>query len=858
MKHIHDGLDGGIPDFSDDGLLVPNGSLLGAVQTGAGTPAPAAQTVPNNGPASGAATNTPGIGKIWYVSDDGATAPTLPAAVEANAPVQAAVIPSGTTVSAVQANADGSVTESVSFSGSNISFNNTFAAGVPQAYINCALAAEQTIASQWGSPNAVTLNEAFTAQTEGQNGELASNGFHVVGVSYTALVNALNALKSLEPGNAFLQQAVAHLPGSDPTGGAGFALALPYARMLGLTTTTDSPDDTVILNTSYNWSYGQDVINTLMHEISEGGMGRIGGLGDQNHFWSIMDLFRYNASIAPDYTDGRDGQTTYFSYNGGASLSSLAYNNEYSGPTKVNSGDTADFTQLDVFGTGSPGETNTLSATDLQIMEALGWSGQGGAVNIEARGDFNTDGQRDAIWRDSSASMTMWSYDATGQAVNAVSLGQVGFSWSIVGSGSYIGASTSQMLVASTDGTMALWSVSGDALTGVNLGKYWTGIGYIDTGDFTSNGLDDMLVFNQSDHHLYDWWVSGNQLTGLDLGAYWNNIGYVAKGQFTSNGSTNFLVTNTADHHLYDWWISSGGQLQGIDLGAHWSNIAMVATGQFMANGGTNLLVTNTADQHLYDWWISSNGQLQGIDLGAHWSNISLIAVGNFDSNTTNTEFLVQNTADHHVYEWWINPQGILTGIDLGQHWANIQLVDSGHFNNQSANNELLVRNTADGHFYEWWISGNQLQGADLGTSASASSSGQTASAAPASAAAPQPVPAAPAPADPAGAAAPQPAQAAPTSAASTGGPAGLLAGNPASDNFTFADQFHSQNQAGGNSALSEILQQLQNNLSPHESSATQLFAHQIGADPVISPDANDGSALKSLLLHASDFHFLT
>ena len=144
--------------------------------------------------------------------------------------------------------------------------------------------------------------------------------------------------------------------------------------MLGLTPTTQNPDDIVILNTSYNWSYGQDVINTVEHEISEGGMGRIGGLGDQNGFWSVMDLFRYNASGLADYSDGRDGHTTYFSYNGGAALSSFSFNNQFNSlGQQVNNGDTADFVQQDVFGTGYPGETNALSQTDIQVMDALGW-----------------------------------------------------------------------------------------------------------------------------------------------------------------------------------------------------------------------------------------------------------------------------------------------------------------------------------------------------------------------------------------------------------------------------------------------------------------------------------------------------
>jgi hypothetical protein len=847
MKHVHDGLNGGIFDLSDEGQLVPNGGLLsGAVQTGAGTPPPAAPTVPNMAPASVTPTGSPGIGSIWFESHDGAAGPTLPASVEPNAPVQAAMIPSSATISNVKTSSDGSISEAVSFSGSNISFNNTFASGISQAYINCALAAEQTIAAQWSTPNAVTLNESFTAVALGQNGELASNSFFVDGVSYATLKSALTTLASHEASNSFLQQAVAHLPGSDPSGGVGFELALPYARMLGLTTTSNSPDDAVMLNTSYGWSYGQDVTNTLIHEISEGGMGRIGGLGDQNSLWSIMDLFRYNSSGVADYTDGRDGRTTYFSYNGGATLSSLAYNNEFSGATKVNGGDTADFTQLDVFGTGSPGETNTLSATDLQLMEALGWSAAPhvvlGNVNIEAHGDFNSDGQRDAVWRDSNAEMTMWSYDATGQAVNSFALGQIGFTWSIVGSGSYIGASTSQMLVASTDGTMDLWYVSNGTLTGNNFGQVWTGRGYIDSGNFTTNGGTNFLVFNQSDHHLYDWWFSGNQLQGFDLGPDWNNIGYIGKGQFTSNGATNFLVTNNADHHLYDWWISPGGQLQGMDLGAVWSNIAMVGTGQFTANGGTNFLVTNTADHHLYDWWISSGGQLQGVDLGAVWSsNISLIAVGNFDGNTTNTEFLVQNTADHHLYEWWISPQGTLAGIDLGPNWNGIQLVDSGHFNNQSANNELLVRNTADGHFYEWWISGNQLQGVDLGVSASANanSSGQTASADPASVSAPQAAPVV---------------SASPAKAGSTGGSVGILAGSSVVDNFSLSDQFHFQNQAVENFTAGGF-HQPDNSTAPNLS-VVQSLAH-FATGTAVSPDVHDATTVSEHLPHVFDFHLL-
>ena len=72
-------------------------------------------------------------------------------------------------------------------------------------------------------------------------------------------------------------------------------------------------------------------------------------------------------------TAGTDRQT-YFSYDGGATLSlaaTLSFNNEKGTPPK--NGDTADFTQQDVFGAGNPGETDTLSQTDLEMMDVLGW-----------------------------------------------------------------------------------------------------------------------------------------------------------------------------------------------------------------------------------------------------------------------------------------------------------------------------------------------------------------------------------------------------------------------------------------------------------------------------------------------------
>ena|GEM_PF-4278353 len=265
----------------------------------------------------------------------------------------------------------------ISTAGSNISFSNTYAGTDTSDFISAVISAETEIEKLWTAPSPITLNVDFNESNQGANGFLANNNFSYVNVTYAQLKTALAAHAS---SSIYAQDALATLPATDPNtsvNGGDFSLPMGYAEMLGLTGSNNTV--TVTLNSYYfsgdaNLS-GQDVINSIVHELSEGTMGRTGGLGDQNSFWSTMDLFRFNSSGVRDYTDGRDGVTTYFSYDGGAAgtLSSLSYNNQYNGATHVNTDDTADFTQLDVFGVGNEGETNTLSQTDIEIMEALGW-----------------------------------------------------------------------------------------------------------------------------------------------------------------------------------------------------------------------------------------------------------------------------------------------------------------------------------------------------------------------------------------------------------------------------------------------------------------------------------------------------
>ena len=228
-----------------------------------------------------------------------------------------------------------------------------------------------------------------------QTARMASRRFPVSRItivySYTDIKSALISRANAEPNNSYLQLAIQYLPVADPTGGQKFTLPVAYAQLLGFSTatTTNTIEDYVALDSSAHAS-DAGIISSLLHEITEGGMGRIGGLGDFSYagsgtaFWGVPDLFRYNAN-GLDVTSGRDGRNglaNYFSYNGGASTSksvgltffnNLTPNGTRKPSSASDTGDNADFMGLDVFGSGEGDQGYALSPTDLQIMDVLGW-----------------------------------------------------------------------------------------------------------------------------------------------------------------------------------------------------------------------------------------------------------------------------------------------------------------------------------------------------------------------------------------------------------------------------------------------------------------------------------------------------
>jgi len=255
--------------------------------------------------------------------------------------------------------------ETVTFAGSGLVFNNTYDASVTDAYRNGVLAAENFLQSHFST--SATLNVVFSRLPDDPS-FIAENSFNQITVSYARFVGALQAHAT----TADDQLALAGLPQFDPTGGLGLTLPAPYAGVLGL----GSPGAQLhVFLTDLALSDNKLIFDSVVHEVTEGGFGRLGSLGFDSTGWRPEDLFRFTASGQRDFTGGADGQATFFGLDA-AHVSTLEFHSSIS-THGVNDGqDLGDWDGAfgDSFGAGGPGVAGVVSPTDLRVLDILGWT----------------------------------------------------------------------------------------------------------------------------------------------------------------------------------------------------------------------------------------------------------------------------------------------------------------------------------------------------------------------------------------------------------------------------------------------------------------------------------------------------
>jgi FG-GAP-like repeat len=602
--------------------------------------------------------------------------------------------------------------QTITLAGSGLKFINTYGGGVTAAYHAAILYAEHQLESV--ITNSVTIRVTFGYKDLSGTGFLAENSFfNTKTVDYATLRAALTSHATSADDLA----AVAALPATaptnanDPTGSAEFLIAAGEARVLGLEGAGSTIDDRLVLDSSSKYNFnpnnrgakgGYDAIGAIEHELTEGGLGRVGGLSFQNSSWGPMDLFRFDASGNRDYTGGQDGIDTYFSPDGGDPVLGLPYENAINASGHWNQQDPGDWGTFfgDSFGGGSKGQADLLSDTDLRVLDVLGWTltPQAGssAPNGFVPNDFDGDGNADVLWRNSDGSLVDWSL--SGSAISSALLTSNGTpvtpdaSSSIVGITDFNGDNQADILWRNTNGSLVDWTMSGGTIvnsSGVTLNGVailpdasWSVLG---VGDFNGDGMSDVL-WRPTDGALAEWSMNGATILS-SMTPTFNGMAVTPDASWSVGGIGDFDSDGNADI----LWRRTDGAL------ALW---------------GMNGATINSSQAP------TINGMT--VTPGASWS---IAGIGDFDGDG-NADILWRS-ADGSVTAWLLNGATITSGDAVTFNGAAVSVeaswhvVDVGDFDGDG-NADVLWRND-NGTLSQWLMNGSQITSSSAPTAQGAS-----------------------------------------------------------------------------------------------------------------------------------------
>lgn len=214
--------------------------------------------------------------------------------------------------------------------------------------------------------------------------------------------------------------------------------------------------------------------------------------------------------------------------------------------------------------------SNTITQGGARAAPASDWS----VASVE---DFTGDGRSDILWRNTSGQLDLWTMDgAQIVASNIVTQGGApaapGKSWMFVDAADFNGDGRTEALWRNSSGQLDLWTMDGARIVASNSitiggslaapGADWSVVG---VDDFTGDGKADVLWRN-ADGHLDLWTMNGAQIVRSDHvtsngtvvapGSEW---WITDVGDFNGDGHADVLWQNT--NGSLDVWNMNGAQL---------------------------------------------------------------------------------------------------------------------------------------------------------------------------------------------------------------------------------------------------------------------------------------------------------
>ncbi len=136
---------------------------------------------------------------------------------------------------------------------------------------------------------------------------------------------------------------------------------------------------------------------------------------------------------------------------------------------------------------------------------------------------------------------------------------------------------------------------NGQWAASVDLGSHpGTGWQIAGVGDFTGNGIDDILWTNSSSGQvqtdIWEFGSNGQWVASVSPGSHPAGYQVAGIGDFTGNGTDDILWQNSTTGDIDEWQIAGGQWAASVDLGAHPGNTPVSGVGNFTGSGTSDIL----------------------------------------------------------------------------------------------------------------------------------------------------------------------------------------------------------------------------------------------------------------------------
>jgi YD repeat-containing protein len=267
-------------------------------------------------------------------------------------------------------------------------------------------------------------------------------------------------------------------------------------------------------------------------------------------------------------------------------------------------------------------------------------------------GDFNGDGKKDILWRNTSdGRIVLWLMN--GFTVTAAPLLLDASAWIVTHVADFNGDGKSDILLRNgTDNRVVLWIMNGTTIASsatILADPNWN---VTHTGDFNFDGKADILWRNKTDGQIVVWTMNGTAViaTGSLQGAGPWLATHVA--DFNGDGKTDILLRNSSTGDVVLWTMFGVNIASGATL---LTNVTYSVThvGDFNGDGKADILWRNRDDGTAVMWTMSGSTVTAAPQiLGPSSWVVTHVADFNGDGKA---DILWRNTADGNSSTWLMN-----------------------------------------------------------------------------------------------------------------------------------------------------------------------------------------------------------